>query len=87
MAEGVQTYRMLIRAIHKNIGSQSGSRLWINHVREEFKRNRPSVTVEDQTELLQHARDYAFLINGVRYQKVSSLIVCSSPAEPKNELL
>lgn len=72
MAEGLQTYRMLIRAIHKNITSQSGSRLWINHVREEFKRRRPSITLEGQTELLQHARDYAFLINGVRYQKVSS---------------
>lgn len=70
MAEVVRTYRMLIRAIHKNITRQTKNTLWVDHVREEFRRHRPSITEKDQTELLQHARDYAFLINGVRYQKV-----------------
>jgi hypothetical protein len=71
MAEALQVYRTLIRAINRNITHATGNRQWYAFAQDEFRRHRQTSDDKEQAELLQLARDYVFMINGVRDHTVS----------------
>jgi Complex 1 protein (LYR family) len=71
MAEALQVYRTLLRAINKNITGATGNKQWYAFATEEFRRHRTAADEKERAELLQLARDYAFMINGVRDHTVS----------------
>jgi hypothetical protein len=69
-AEARQVLRALLRAVDRNITSATGNRQWRDFVIAEFRRG---VQREDPAErqfALQQAKDYAYLIEGVREHKV-----------------
>jgi len=66
MAEALQVYRTLLKAIRRNITSATGNRQWYIYAKDEFRRHRAASEDNDRAELLQLARDYAFMINGVK---------------------
>lgn len=71
MAEALQVYRTLLRAINRNITSVTGNREWYIFARDEFRRHHKASDEKERAELLQLATDYAFMINGVKDHTVS----------------
>lgn len=71
MGEALAIYRALIRGINRNITAATGNPQWLIFAKEEFRRHRSVSDQEDQAELLQLAKDYVFMIDGVREHKVS----------------
>jgi hypothetical protein len=73
MAEALQVYRTLLRAINRNITTTTGNRQWYVFATEEFRKHSKASDDKERAELLQLARDYAFMINGVKDHTVSNL--------------
>lgn len=76
MAEALQVYRTLLRAIQRNITHANGNKQWYIFAKEEFRRHRTAPEDGERAELLQLARDYAFMINGVKNHTVSKFLLC-----------
>ncbi|KAG7667396.1 hypothetical protein Ndes2526B_g04083 [Nannochloris sp. 'desiccata'] len=66
MAEALQVYRTLLRAINRNVTHVTGNRQWYIFAKDEFRRHRTASEDKERAELLRLAKDYAFMINGVK---------------------
>ena len=73
MGEALTVYRALLKGINRNITSITGNRQWLVFAKEAFRRHRAVSDQEDQKELLQLAKDYVFMIDGVRDHKVGMI--------------
>lgn len=72
MAEALQVYRTLLRAINRNVTHVTGNRQWYIFAKDEFRRHRTASEDKERAELLRLAKDYAFMINGVKDHTVST---------------
>ena len=73
MAEARQVLRQILRVVDRHVTSVNGNTTWRQHILQEF---RQSVGVEDpalRDQLLQQAKDYAFLVNSVQEYKVRAV--------------
>ena len=75
--------RSLLRAVDRGITSASGNRQWREFVIAEARRAERLGDPAEREAALQHARDYAFLINSVREHKVGGAVRGDSPAAPR----
>ncbi len=73
MAEVRQVYRILLRTVRDRISSRNQNSIWHDYIVEEFHRNATEKNPAKVQELLRIAKDYAQLVQGVNYEKVSAL--------------
>eukprot|EP00891_Asterochloris_glomerata_P006876 jgi/Astpho2/6876/e_gw1.00106.59.1_t len=69
MAEARQVLRQILRTVDRHVTSVNGNTTWRQHILQEF---RQSAGVEDpaqRDQLLQQAKDYAFLVHSVQEYK------------------
>ena len=77
-AEARAVYRLLLRAVDRNITSATGNTAWRQQVAAEFRRGAGAAAdPAAAAAALQLARDYAFLITSVREHKVSPTVLPS----------
>lgn len=67
----MHVYRQLLRAVDRNITSVTGNPRWREFVAVEFRKHRGEADPARVRALLAAAKDYAFLIDGVREHKAS----------------
>lgn len=69
MAEARQTLRQLLRTVDQHLTRVNDNKLWRNHVIKLF-RNAKGPDSQKQQQLLQQARDYAYLVTSVQEHRV-----------------
>ncbi len=69
-AEARQVLRALLRAVDRNITSATGNKQWREFVIAEFRRGAQHQDPAERQFALQQAKDYAFIIEGIREHKV-----------------
>jgi hypothetical protein len=79
MSEALAAYRALLRAVNRNITFATGNRSWLEHTREEFRRHRGAADPAEAAQLVQLAKDYAFMIHGVREHTVGGTPQLEAP--------
>ena len=70
-AEAVVVYRSLLKAIQRNLTTITGNRTWLEFAKEEFRQHRAAASADQAQDLLQLAKDYTMMIDGVREHRVS----------------
>ena len=73
MAEARAAYRAVLRAVDRNVTAVTGSTQWRDHIAAAFRRQAAegdAAAAAAAAAGLQQAKDYAFLLNSIREQKV-----------------
>ena len=71
MSQARQVYRALLKAIDRNITPATGDKRWREFAVAEFRKAVQERDPAVREQSLQHAKDYAFLLDSVREHRVS----------------
>ena len=72
MAEARHALRQVLRTVDQHLTRVNDNKLWRTHIINLFRKLEDS-DPEKQRQLLQQAKDYAYLVNSVQEHRVSSL--------------